>query len=149
MCLESLNLGVTTPYAVIITGTTLHFTLHICSNSFFSPWYFSVFLILLPYDITIIWDCHNCCLLLFVNHHDVWLVTSSCSSVWNLKSPRILVLLLSTTFELVSHWEMGSFNLTLGPLSQLEYTVPACILHPVRSTGFWTASGAPLHSLKV
>lgn len=75
LCLESLNLGVITPHAVIITGTTFHFTLHICSNSFFSPWYFSVFLILLPYDITIIWDCHNCCLLLFVNHHDVWLVT--------------------------------------------------------------------------
>jgi len=63
-------------------------------------------------EVTVTWDFQDypdCRLLLLVNHHYCacgWLA-SSCLFVWNLRSHRILVVLLSASLSDVSQWDWG------------------------------------------
>lgn len=99
------------------------------------------FLVLLP-DVAVCCNrhiCHNCGLLLFVNHYCIWLA-SRCPSFWNSKSHRTFGLLFWTTFSGVSHQELGRSNPHVAQiflhttiatwLSLSVYVVPTCILRP-------------------
>lgn len=92
------------PNAPITTGTTLDFTFHICSSCSLSPW--CSFFILWSTGIATSITSALFCSLSSITVSG-WLA-SSCLSVCNLKSRRTLVPLFSTTFDGVSHWDLGT-----------------------------------------
>lgn len=92
-------------------------------------------LVFLLLDVAVAWDCYvyqPCLLLLFVNQHNVWLVSHHQLVSLYLEAPQDLGLVILNHLRRCLPYSVQMFLYTMPAtwLWRSMYAVPACIIHP-------------------